>query len=296
MVVAESRVGHKSGRDGVSPRDFRCDREASSLRVLPYQVFKSARMAYNLGSRLGCLSVSLGYLIESFLFTWRSPMRKFSSFILFAAVVTCSPDGDLPADTETAEDVQLPHAETADTPQEQRYTISRLDGGSMQTVLSRDNVLNDESSLRREWVALHEPSLPISMVGTPGVTTVWEPGGRFSASSYQYQSETTLIADEDVAAVEIRFLLFNVFGERMTTLSATEVADIPTASEQRYEWAWNILRQNDTSEFYASIAFIAYVRTISGEVYEANWDDVLTVAGMYANEITEADLNPPARP
>ena len=49
-------------------------------------------------------------------------------------------------------------------------TTTTEDGGSIQTKLSANIILNKESGLRREWVAVHDNTMPVDLIGTPGVS------------------------------------------------------------------------------------------------------------------------------
>lgn len=106
------------------------------------------------------------------------------------------------------------------------YKLSQADGGSVRTDpgLGQRFIVNKDSSLRRVWVAVHD-NLPLTIDGTPGVTTFYlrsEPYG------YRYAASAILIVspDQDVTACTMKFLLIDVFSERMTTLSARVIQDI----------------------------------------------------------------------
>ena len=163
---------------------------------------------------------------------------------------------------------------------------SKADGGLIRTNLGYNIVLNKDSSLRREWIAVHD-NLPLMIVGTPGVTTVYQ-------GEYNYAAKATLIANSDqaVTAFEVRFVSIDVFGERMTTLSATEIQDIAAGEKKTFDWKWNAYRESDVARYFASIAFIAKARTADGQVHFASNDVVLDAVRRFAKEATEADLDP----
>jgi hypothetical protein len=173
--------------------------------------------------------------------------------------------------------------------------VTRADGGSIRTKLSHGIVVNENSSLRREWVAIHQ-DLPLKFQGTPGVTTIYESGTRYSSGDYKYTSKTTLIADpsQAVTAFEVRFVTLDVFGDRMNTLSASEVQDINPGASATFDWSWRAYRENDVSEYFASIAFISKVRTEDGQVHSADYAAILEVVRRFAKAATEADLDPPS--
>ena len=59
--------------------------------------------------------------------------------------------------------------------------IIRADGGSVQTDLGFNIKVNSKSTLRREHVAVVS-NLPVSFLGAPGVTTIYEAGKNRYAS------------------------------------------------------------------------------------------------------------------
>ena len=166
--------------------------------------------------------------------------------------------------------------------------ISKADGGSIRTDLGYNIVLNKGSSLRREWVAFHE-NLPLTISGTPGVTTVWKSGEKYSRGEYNYTARATVTASQAVTAFQIRFVSFDVFGERMATLGATEIEDIAAGASRTFDWSWNAYREPDVSKYFASVAFIASVRTKDGQVHVADYNAVLQVVRQFFSEATEGD-------
>ena len=170
-------------------------------------------------------------------------------------------------------------------------TTSKADGGSMRTELGDNIVVNKNSSLRRQWVAFHE-DIPLKIEGTPGIDTVYK--SQKFRGEYKYTAEATLSATQAVTAFEVRFVNIDVFGQRMKTLSATEVEDIAAGEMNTFKWTWNAFRENDVARFFASVAFIAKVRTADGQVHRASSEAVLDVVQQFAKEATESDLNPSA--
>ena len=171
--------------------------------------------------------------------------------------------------------------------------ITREDGGTIQTSLGFFDKLNLKSTLSREYVAVVS-NLPVSFPDTPGVTTIYEKGENRSGD-YFYASNTTVIIGDafTVTAFEVRFATFDIFGNRVCTLSATEIEDIPAGEQRTYDWKWR-LSEKDAREHFASVAFVAQVRTTDGQVHVANQEDVLEAIRQFAVEATEADLNPTA--
>jgi hypothetical protein len=168
-------------------------------------------------------------------------------------------------------------------------SMERFEGSSIRTELSRDIVLNKGSTLKREWFVVRDSSAPVAIEGSSGVSVVYKSDGRYSGG-YEYRASYQLKAQEPVTAVEVRFVVLNVFGGLLKTLTATEVVDFNAAKE--LSGSWRIFSENEASEAFASIAYVAQVRTASGKVYEANRSAVFEQVRKVARRITEADLEP----
>ena len=173
--------------------------------------------------------------------------------------------------------------------------IIRVDGGTIQTVVGFFNVLNSKSTLHREYVAVVS-NLPVSFPDTPGVTTIYEKGENRSGN-YFYASKTSVVVGDALAVTpfEVRFVTFDIFGNRVRTLSATVIEDILAGERRTYDdWKWGPYSENEVIAHFASVAFVAQVRTADGQVHVANQEDILEAVRQFAVKATEADLNPTA--
>ena len=169
-------------------------------------------------------------------------------------------------------------------------TTTTADGGSIQTKLAANIVLNRESSLRREWVAVHDDAMPVDLVGSPGVTTIYESGGQYSRGEYRYAADYTIKVKEPVVAIEVRFITFDVWGARTRALQATDVQDF-APGDHVLHGEWRLHSENEASEHYASIGYVASVRTAAGEVHRADTDAVTDAARRYMSDFTSDLLN-----
>ena len=173
-------------------------------------------------------------------------------------------------------------------------STTKADGGSVTTMLSRGIAVNENSTLRREWVVVHDSELPVDIVGTPGVKTVYERGGQYTSGNYKYEAEYTISAAEPIAAVEVNFILFDVWGIRTKTLSATDVEDF-AAGEHSLDASWRVFSENEVSEYYASVGYVAAVRTKAGVIFTADTAAVVDVAREYMEDFTDdlLETDPP---
>ena len=166
-------------------------------------------------------------------------------------------------------------------------SVSRASGGSVQTDLGYGIKINKESNLMREWITVHNQVLPVDLVGTVGVRTTYDSKSR----GYRYRASFSLQASEPLAAVEVRFLVFDIWGEHVRTLRTTEIADID-AGQKKLEGVWRILSENECSEHYASIAYVSRVHTQAGRVHAGDTSKVLEEARKFSEKFAETDLEP----
>lgn len=60
--------------------------------------------------------------------------------------------------------------------------------------------------------------------------------------------------------------------------------------------AWNLFSENEASEFYASIAYIAKVRTKAGRILASDTAPVLEEARKFSSKFSAEDLEPQKPP
>lgn len=142
--------------------------------------------------------------------------------------------------------------------------MSTEDGGTVVTELGYGVKVNKNSSLRRTFITFNDPACPVQL-NLSGIKTVY--GDR----SYSYKPVGTLTATEPISAIDVRFLLYDVFGDHIKTLGGTHLSDIsPNNAFQLSEvgsWrAW----ENEVSELLTVVSFVAQVRTQSGKLWRYN--------------------------
>ena len=171
----------------------------------------------------------------------------------------------------------------ADSSEPMQVTVS--DGGSVVTDLGYEIQVNKGSSLHRSFVTINDPAAPLTLQNV-GVAT------KYAGNRYDFRATGALLPREPIQAVEVRIVLFDVFGGRMKTLSATHVTDLqaqPVVIERWGTWyAW----ENDVSEFLTSVAFVANVRTASGHVWHFNDKRVGEELAKLNLKVTSGSLEP----
>lgn len=182
---------------------------------------------------------------------------------------------------------------SAQTSKAPGVTTTRGSGGSIQTPLGYNIILNQGSSLEREWLTVHDPASPLALPGTIGIKTTYV--SERSVGTYEYAAIFAAEASEPIVAFEIRFLLFDVWGNHLTTLSMTEIVDFVGPKEM--SGTWKVYSENEVSKYYASIAFVARARTKGGRVFEANLAPVLEEARKLSRKFSPENLEPkPQKP
>lgn len=152
-------------------------------------------------------------------------------------------------------------------------------------------VLNEKSSMTRMHYVIDVPGIPVTLKEVAGINTVYQ-DRRYMWEAYK----DDVLASEPVTAVEVRFLLVDVFGERLATLSATEVADIAAGGEIYPIWRWNVRfdSETDAKTMHTTFGWVAQVRKADGTVVTAKEEQILEAIKRYLPTVTAADLSPKA--
>jgi len=143
----------------------------------------------------------------------------------------------------------------------QQISSSIEDGGGVVVKAKSINFImaNQQSSLWRTWVTVNDSDCPVALSKT-GVNADYSDYFRFTPSG-------SASVQSDVVAFEVRFLIYDMFGNHIKTLSSTEVEDVSAGNSldlRGGEWrAWG----NEASEFLSSVSFVAYVREANGNIW-----------------------------
>lgn len=165
-------------------------------------------------------------------------------------------------------------------------------GGSIQTVLSPQIVLNDRSTLQREFVTIIDRTLPLYLGASTGITTQFEREDNYSHGSYKYNVDYFVVAKESVHAYEIRFLAFDVWGKHVCTLATTVIEDIAAKQSKHENASWALHSEQQAAAHYASIAFVSTVRTATGKVVEGNYDLLMEEAKKFNDKFSPENMEP----
>ena len=168
-------------------------------------------------------------------------------------------------------------------------SVTRASGGPITTNLGFGIAIAKNSTLNREWIVVHHPTLPVDLEATPGIVTAFisKPYG----GEYRYRSQFKLRTEKAVKAVEVRFLVFDVWGQHVRNLSYEEVSDRAVGIKD-VSAEWQVFSENEVEKHYASIGYVARVRLDDGRVVEAPVTTVVEEARKFSSKFTPEQLEP----
>ena len=165
-------------------------------------------------------------------------------------------------------------------------------------------MVNRESTLNREWVAVHDDTMPADLIGTPGVTTFYRRGKpSYPRGEYRYKAHYSIEVKEPIVAIKVRFITFDIWDGKTGALETTKIRDFAPGSYS-FTAEWKLYSENDSeneaAEHYASVSYISAVRTARGEIHHADAAAITDVASRYTSDLTsdllDEDRNPRRRP
>lgn len=98
-----------------------------------------------------------------------------------------------------------------------------------------------------------------------------------------------------MTAIHVTFLLFDLWGEHLTSLGFTEILDLKAGQKAPFSAQWNLHSEHDCSAYYASIAYVSRVRTADGRVLRADTAAVLKEARRFSEKFSEEKLTETAK-
>lgn len=167
--------------------------------------------------------------------------------------------------------------------------VSQVESGTgdpMRFDLGYGIVVNEDSTVDREWSVVNDPRLPIALQTFTGLDTVHED------RDWAHEALYVVNVKEPITAFEVRFIPFNIWGEQGTTLSSTQIYDLSTGAT-RFTGTWRLYSENEAVEHFGSVAFVAQVRLADGTILKADLGPVLDAARAFADDVTEEDLDVP---
>jgi hypothetical protein len=165
-------------------------------------------------------------------------------------------------------------------------TVTESAGGSVRVYVSPKQAFNPDSSLQRRWVVLNDSTSGVRITRA-GIATVW------ADDRLTFKSGGALVAEADVSAIEVRFLLFDMWDRHIVTLSgngihdlqAGETLDLATVGPWR---AW----LNAVQKYLTCVIFVAHVRLEDGRVWSFDEESLLPEIAALFRSVRSTDLEP----
>jgi len=170
----------------------------------------------------------------------------------------------------------------------QSLVVSRGVGDSVRIDTGYGSFMNKDSSLNREWVIINDPAMPLQIETATVAPTYIQDRVR---SRYVYSGRLTMkTGAQAIVAYEVRMLVLDVFGERQKLLSLSSVGDVAAETSETAGGSWDLYSSADASTAFYSIAYVAAVRTESGQIYRAQLPAVLAEIQKISANIKASDI------
>ena len=164
--------------------------------------------------------------------------------------------------------VALPSLLTAQTG---IYTIDSADGGDARMDIGFFKEINADAGIRRVSWTLNNSECPVELIKEAGL----KPEFDSDKNLYTYIGKGEARARKHVQAFEVTYFIFDVFhrfvgasyGVEIIDFEPEETFDLKRMGKFLTDWA-------EMHYFYQTVAFVSMVRLDSGDIWEANYEDV----------------------
>jgi hypothetical protein len=134
------------------------------------------------------------------------------------------------------------------------YKIDRDVDGPFAFTISGVKI-NEGSTLTRESILFNDPASPI-LINSHSTKVVYKDRG------FRFSGTTEIQLKSEVVAVQVRTILYDVFGQHMKNLANTQPKDLsPGSSTISGEWR---ALDNDITELLTTVTYVARVRLADG--------------------------------
>jgi hypothetical protein len=157
-------------------------------------------------------------------------------------------------------------------------------GDPVNFVIGSGYTSNPGSSLTREWVIVNDDQLPVQM-SRMRIETPWR-----SQQGWVYEINYSVEVSEPVVAMEVHFLSFDVWGDRLRTLPTTKMIDINGGTGKRFLERWDGISVEELGDHYTMLGYVAQVKLGSGVIVRANLETVVEAAQLFSTTFTLGDL------
>lgn len=156
--------------------------------------------------------------------------------------------------------------------------------------------IDKDSSLHRSWHTLNDATCPVQLVKA-GVNTE----ERIGPDALYTPVVGSLTAKEPIMAMEIRFVLYDVFNDHIVTLQRTWVEDVVSPGPFMFKNSSPVTTvafradNNDVQRLLTVVSFVSQVRTKNGTIWR--YDPAALVsefARLLHSKVDETTLSPKA--
>ncbi|HUA13937.1 MAG TPA: hypothetical protein VMG31_01465 [Verrucomicrobiae bacterium] len=166
--------------------------------------------------------------------------------------------------------------------------VHEEDGGSV-AVRTANGILNQDSSLKRKWYVIDDLNSPVQL-DHAGVFPRLD-----DKENVQYLAPVGVASPRrSISALEVRYLLFDVWGDRLRTLAVTRLTDSSTHIDLRGSDRWPAFDW-EVSRLVVVVAFVARVRTAEGQIWTFDADRILPQIEALGLNVAPEDLAPDER-
>lgn len=122
------------------------------------------------------------------------------------------------------------------------------------------------STLARKHFGFADQLMAATILGAPKVILRTNDSGTVSQSPLLLESKFAVQTTSDITAVEVTFLLFDVWNDLELKLTHSILEDVPAASVAAGLRTWPVLRGFNVSHYLTSFTYVSSVRLAHGRV------------------------------
>ena len=163
--------------------------------------------------------------------------------------------------------------------------VHEENGGSV-AVRSASGFLNQDSSLQRKWYVINDANSPVRLERA-GVFPRFDE----KESLHYFVPVGTVTPKEVISAVEVRYVLMDIWGEKLKTFAVTRLIDSSTHVDLQASNKRPAL-ESEASQLVAVFAFVSRVRTSDGQIWTFNADRIVHRMQALGADVAPKDLQP----
>lgn len=161
--------------------------------------------------------------------------------------------------------------------------VKERDGFPIDINLSGAGTLHPSSTLQRRSLTINDASCPVQV--DRGTVFISYDSRR---TRLELSSNILIEPKDQVTAIEVKYLVYGVFGDHIMTLKGSKVTDLPKETNMSSEYGY--LSDSKIAETYMTIAYVSRVRLASGKVWKADEKAIAAEVRKVNDQFKESDL------